>query len=110
MAWVKSSVKGFYFEYLRPSCTIYNNTGSRTAGYQPRQMNSEQNDKVYAHWTQAGYARLLNENQPVLEEVDAQIKQTSGSFNRRRYVRLLLPWRTPEGARHITLASYLKVD
>src|SRR3546814_3460751 len=73
-------------------------------------MISEQNDKVYAHWTQAGYARLLNENQPVLEEVDAQVKQTSGSFNRRRYVRLLLPWRTPEGARHITLASYLKVD
>lgn len=66
---------------------------------------TDQPDKAYGRWIEGTYKNCLMTGDPVLDDVDAIIEQDGHDPRRRRYQRVILRWRTPDGRRLITGSS-----
>ncbi len=68
----------------------------------------EQPDPAYAAGTAKGYREVAATERPRLELVDALIRAPGRHPQRSRYERLLLPWRSSDGATFVSGASVLR--
>lgn len=71
---------------------------------------ADQPDADYGRWVEGCYRSLLQSGAPLADDVDAIIEQPGFDARRRRYRRLALRWRQPDGGVLITGSSLLRQD
>lgn len=94
-----------------------NATGSGFTIYDNFQMQkvagrrvSDQPDRAYGAWVESSYRSCLESGRPALDDVDAIIEEPNHDPRRRRYQRMILPWRQPDGSRMLTGSSLVNVQ
>lgn len=65
----------------------------------------QQPDRAYGRWVRAGYKKILTENRPMLEAIDAIVDSPEVGRHRLRYQRIMLPARSPDNTRWLLGAS-----
>lgn len=71
---------------------------------------SEQPDLAYGQWVAQAYADCRDAAAPLVDDIDAIVEAPGHDPRRRRYQRLILPWRDNEGSMIITGSSLMKPD
>ncbi|MBP7670336.1 MAG: hypothetical protein KA106_03640 [Ferrovibrio sp.] len=69
-----------------------------------------QPDRAYGQWVIGAYEAVEQTGNPTLDDIDAIVEAPDHDPRRRRYQRLLLPWRDEDGAPRFTGTSLLKLD
>ncbi|MEK9970904.1 MAG: hypothetical protein VW600_17340 [Ferrovibrio sp.] len=91
-----------------------NSSGAGFTIYDRFQMQSvtgrrvcDQPDRAYGAWVEKSYRICLDSGRPALDDVDAIIEEPDHDPRRRRYQRMILPWRQPDGTRILTGSSLM---
>ncbi len=71
---------------------------------------SDQPDRAYGQWIAQAYGACHDSGEPLVDDVDAIVEAPDHDPRRRRYQRLILPWRDDKGDVTITGSSLLKTD
>lgn len=71
---------------------------------------ADQPDKAYGRWVEEAYRSCLAGGDPAIDDVDAIIEQPEHDARRRRYRRLILRWRKPDGGYLLSGSSQLRQD
>lgn len=66
---------------------------------------TDQPDKAYGRWIETTYRECLTTGNPVVDDVDAIVEQPGYDPRRRRYQRVILRWKTPDGRPLVTGSS-----
>ncbi|HLT77605.1 MAG TPA: hypothetical protein VKZ87_09475 [Ferrovibrio sp.] len=66
---------------------------------------TDQPDKAYGRWIETTYRECLTSGDPVVDDVDAIVEQPGYDPRRRRYQRVILRWKTPDGRPLVTGSS-----
>ncbi len=71
---------------------------------------AEQPDRAYGAWVASAYEAIEQSGAPALDDIDAIVEAPDHDPRRRRYQRLILPWRDEDGRQRFTGTSLLKSD
>lgn len=71
---------------------------------------SDQPDRAYGAWVENSYRTCLESGRPALDDVDAIIEEPDHDPRRRRYQRMILPWRQTDGSRMLTGSSLVNMQ
>ncbi|HEX6958067.1 MAG TPA: hypothetical protein VF194_08790 [Ferrovibrio sp.] len=67
----------------------------------------DQPDRAYGRWVREAYAAALHDGDPRIDDIDAIVEQPDHDPRRRRYRRVILRWREPNGGMILTGSSLL---
>ena len=82
--------------------TVYDNFSFKSC---VGRMLTDQPDKAYGRWIESIYSHCFSTGDPVVDEVDAIVEQPGHDPRRRRYQRVILRWKTPDGRTMLTGSS-----
>lgn len=71
---------------------------------------TEQPDKAYGKWVESAYLACLQTGEPVIDDVDAIIEEPDHDPRRRRYQRVILRWKRPDGQVLVTGSSLVNAS
>lgn len=74
------------------------------------QLLTDQPDVAYGQWINSTYQNCLRSGQPVIDDVDAIIDEPGHDPRRRRYQRIILRWKRPNGEVLVTGSSLVNAS